>query len=432
MGVNMTYQEAEEYIFSIPKFTKKNNPDSTRKFYEKLGKPGESSKIIHIAGTNGKGSVCAYLNAILETAGYRTGMFTSPHLISMLERFRVRGTNVTEDVFMQAFNDVKKKVSEWNEEGRVYHPTFFEILFFIGMVIFERQKVDYIILETGLGGRLDATNIIMNPIATVITKIGLDHCEYLGDTLEKIAGEKAGIIKPGIPVVFLKAQEEVSKVIETRAKKLQSPTFPVDNANFTILKNTYKSIDFSLESKYYGYIRLTLSSCALYQIMNVALALRTLEIIDQAQTITKEQIIQAVVSTKWEGRMEEILPDVIVEGAHNEDGIEAFIDTLRAINYKHNHLLFAVVNDKDYSAMIKRLMESELFTRVSVTKLQGNRVVELEQLKKIFSQYTKELYLYEDVDKAFGDCLKQKGEKDRLYIVGSLYLVGLVKEILRR
>lgn len=428
----MTYQEAEEYIFSIPKFTKKNDPESTGEFYERLGKPGENSKIVHIAGTNGKGSVCAYLNAILETAGHRTGMFTSPHLVSMLERFRIAGQIVTEELFLRSFRFVMKKILEWNEEGRAYHPTFFEILFFIGMVIFEEQKVEFIILETGLGGRLDATNIIKNPIATVITKIGLDHCEYLGDTLEKIAGEKAGIIKRGIPVIFLNVKEEVTRVIETEAKKLQSPTFPVDSNNFNILKNTYKSIDFSLESKYYGYIRLTLSSCALYQMMNAALAVRTVEVIDEAHTITKEQLVKGVASTRWEGRMEEILPGVIVEGAHNVDGIEAFVDTLKSMNCRNNHLLFAVVNDKDYAAMIRRLMESGLFTRVSVTKIQGSRVVELEQLKKIFSQYTKELYLYEDVDEAFRDCLQQKGKEDRLYIVGSLYLVGLVKEILRR
>lgn len=166
--------------------------------------------------------------------------------------------------------------------------------------------------------------------------------------------------------------------------------------------------------------------------MNAALAVRTVEVIDEAHTITKEQLVKGVASTRWEGRMEEILPGVIVEGAHNVDGIEAFVDTLKSMNCRNNHLLFAVVNDKDYAAMIRRLMESGLFTRVSVTKIQGSRVVELEQLKKIFSQYTKELYLYEDVDEAFRDCLQQKGKEDRLYIVGSLYLVGLVKEILRR
>ncbi len=428
----MTYQEAEEYILSIPKFTKKNDSKSTVEFYERLGKPGESSKIIHIAGTNGKGSVCAYLDAILETAGYRTGMFTSPHLVSMLERFRIAGQIVTEELFLFAFRSVMKKVSEWNGEGRVYHPTFFEILFFIGMVIFEEEKVEFIILETGLGGRLDATNIIKNPIAAVITKIGLDHCEYLGDTLEKIAGEKAGIIKRCTPVIFLNDKEEVTRVIESEAGKLQSPTFPVDSNNFNILKNTYKSIDFSLESKYYGYIRLTLSSCALYQVMNAALAVRTVEVIDKAHTITKEQLIKGVAATRWEGRMEEILPGVIADGAHNEDGIEAFVDTLKAINCRKNHLLFAVVNDKDYMAMIRRLMESGLFTRVSVTKIPGSRGVELEQLENIFLKYTKELYLYEDADKAFRNCLQNKGKEDRLYIVGSLYLVGLVKEILRR
>ncbi len=428
----MTYQEAEKYILSIPKFTKKNDPRTTSEFYERLGEPGKNSKIVHVAGTNGKGSVCAYINSILSTAGYRVGMFTSPHLVTMLERFRIANQNVTEEIFLDAFCVVMNEVSNWNKIKKEYHPTFFEILFFIGMLIFEQQKVPFIILETGLGGRLDATNSIKSPNACVITKISLDHCEYLGDTLAEIAGEKAGIIKSNVPVIFLDDKEEVTKVIETEAKKRQSPTFAVHNTNFNILKNSDKGIDFSLESKYYGYIRLTLSTCALYQMINVALAVRTVEILDETHIISKEQVIEGVASTKWAGRMEEILPGVIVEGAHNADGIQAFVDSLKAIDHKNNHLLFAVVSDKDYNTMIKILMEAGLFTRIAITKIEGTRAVELEELKEIFLKYTKELYLYEDVEKAILDCLNEKKKEDRLYIVGSLYLVGLVKEILGR
>ena len=429
------YQQAEEYIYSIPKFTKKNTPESTRYFYERLGRPGEKSKIIHIAGTNGKGSVCAYLNAILQKAGYHVGMFTSPHLVVMLERFQIDSKMVKEDKFIAAFQKVMEEVHQMQKEGKDYHPTFFEILFFIGMLLFEEEKPDYMILETGLGGRLDATNVISNPIATVITKIGIDHCEYLGNTIEEIAGEKAGIIKAFVPVIYMDSTPEVKKVIEEKAKTLQSPAYPVSGNAFNILKITDKSIDFSYESKYYNNIRLTLSNCALYQCMNVALAIHTLEVMKQDMMIRKEDIVEAVAATVWEGRMEEVMPGVIVDGAHNEDGIEAFVETVKAVQDAKravNHLLFAVVNDKDYSLMIKTLMESGLFQDVTITKIAGNREVELATLKKIFIQYTDKIEMCEDVTTAFQRCLENRKKGERLYIVGSLYLVGLVKEIIER
>ncbi|MDD3205373.1 MAG: bifunctional folylpolyglutamate synthase/dihydrofolate synthase [Lachnospiraceae bacterium] len=435
----MTFEEVTEYIDSIPKFTKKNSPESTKQFYERLGRPGEKSKIIHVAGTNGKGSVCAYLNAILMEAGYTTGLFTSPHLVTILERFRINGIYVQEETYIAAFQQVMREVHIWNaemgEQKNSYHPTFFEILFFIGMLLFEEKKVDYIILETGLGGRLDATNVIAHPVATIITKIGMDHMEYLGDTIEQITGEKAGIIKPGIPVIYVKQQENVTGIIEETAKLQRSSTFPLDSNAFIILKNTDKSIDFSFESKYYGYIRLTLSTCALYQCVNVQLTIQALEVIDKAKTIKKEHLLRAVAQTKWEGRMEEVLPRVYVDGAHNEDGMEAFMETVRAIpKVGNNHLLFAVVNDKDYSSMVQTLMQENLFDRVAITRIPGSRELKPEILEKIFSKYmdVSKVSLYEDVETAFQECLSKKEEQERLYIVGSLYLVGFIKEILGR
>lgn len=428
MDRNKTYREAEEYIFSIPKFTSKNLPAQTRAFYEHLGKPGAGDRIIHVAGTNGKGSVCAYLNAILGEAGYAVGMFTSPHLISMRERFQIAGIPITEEEFLCSYHTVMQEVEKWNQEGIQYHPTFFETLFFIGMVWFESKKLDYIILETGLGGRLDATNVIESPIITVITKIALDHTRYLGDTLEKIAWEKAGILKKGIPVVFWDYKENVTTVIKERAKELNCAVFGVSCQIYNILQVTNKNIDFSLKSKYYRDIRLNISTCALYQVQNVALALKAIEVVDEDRSVTEEHIKRAVANTKWAGRMEEILPAVYVDGAHNEDGIEAFIETVKASGIRNNQLLFAVVSDKDYASMIRTLMSEQLFTRITVTKVEGERAVSLAYLKEIFMKYTeREIYLYEDAKEAYEDCLAHKGHADRLYIVGSLYLVGLVK-----
>ena len=198
----MSYDEAVDYVYRIPTFTKKNTPEDTRGFYEYLDCPGEregSSQpaIVHVAGTNGKGSVCSYVSSVMIGAGYHTAMFTSPHLVDIRERFRIDGEMMRKETFLELLNFCLEKVEEFRKKNgsETYHPTYFEILFFIAMLWFEQQNVDVIVLETGMGGMRDATNVIRRPAVSVITRIGLDHMEYLGDTKEKIAQEKAGIIK---------------------------------------------------------------------------------------------------------------------------------------------------------------------------------------------------------------------------------------------
>ena len=196
-----TYEEAAAYIEEIPKFTKKHTLEHTKTFLKRLGNPAADRKIVHVAGTNGKGSVCAYLQAILMAEGKRTGFFTSPHLVSVNERIRVDNIQIDNETFLKVFRKVLKIVRQMVEDG-IEHPSYFEFLFGMGMTAFAETDVEYIILETGLGGRLDATNAIDNPALAIITSISLDHTAILGDTIEKIAGEKAGIIKPGVPVLF--------------------------------------------------------------------------------------------------------------------------------------------------------------------------------------------------------------------------------------
>ncbi|OYP22036.1 tetrahydrofolate synthase, partial [Lachnotalea glycerini] len=214
----MNYEEAVEYILNIPKFTKKNPMDNIKTLMKKLGNPEESMKVIHVAGTNGKGSVCAFLASILRQAGKTNAMFTSPHLIEINERFEINGKKVTNEVFTETFHIVINGVNQMIEEG-YSHPTFFEFLFAMAMVIFKRAKVEYAILETGMGGRLDATNVIDKPVMTIITTIALDHMQILGDTIEEIAKEKAGIIKSNVVVVFDGTNEAASRVIEEIASK---------------------------------------------------------------------------------------------------------------------------------------------------------------------------------------------------------------------
>ena len=183
----MNYEEAVAYIDETPKFTKKNSLDHTKECLRRLGNPQDKFKVIHVAGTNGKGSTCAFLTSVLREAGYSCGLFTSPHLVEINERFQINEVNIDNDTFLKAFEKVKVLADELVAEGS-YHPTYFEMLFLMGMVIFAEAGVDYVTLETGLGGRMDATTAVENPVACVITSISLDHTAILGDTIEKIAG----------------------------------------------------------------------------------------------------------------------------------------------------------------------------------------------------------------------------------------------------
>ena len=266
----MTYQEAVAYIDETPKFTKKNTLDHTRAFLKRLGDPQEKMKILHVAGTNGKGSVCSFLASMLKAGGNRTGLFTSPHLVKINERFVVDEQDVSDEEFLEAFHTVMDCVEEMKEEGYP-HPTYFELLFLIGMKLFERAGVEYLVLETGLGGRLDATNSVAHPLVSVITSISLDHTEYLGDTVAAIAGEKAGIIKEGVPVVYDASCPESAEVIRRRAEELRAPAYPITPKMYKISKTTKKHIDFSIDSGYYDDIRLSISSVAEYQVKNVFL-----------------------------------------------------------------------------------------------------------------------------------------------------------------
>ena len=224
-----SFEEAVNYINATPRFTTKNTMEDTKAFLHRLGDPDRDMRIIHVAGTNGKGSVCAYMRYILEAAGYRVALFTSPHLVDIRERFLVEGRMISKEAFLRGFLTVYEML-DWErlERGEhAYHPTYFEYLFFIAMVVFPESRPDFCILETGLGGRLDATNAVSAKELSVITHISLDHVEYLGDTVEKIAGEKAGIIHAGAPVVFWDTCASTSRVFSEKAAELGVKAYPV-------------------------------------------------------------------------------------------------------------------------------------------------------------------------------------------------------------
>lgn len=430
-----TYEEAVAYIFDTPKFTKKNSPEDTKRFLRELGNPDKELNIIHVAGTNGKGSVCAYMRSILEAAGKRVAVFTSPHLVDVRERFVIDGEMIAKEDFLRGFLTVYNRL-DWEalETGEnAYHPTFFEFMFFIAMLVFAGKQTDYCILETGLGGRLDATNSVEHKLLSVITHISLDHVEYLGDTVEKIAREKAGIIKAGVPVVYWDTQASVSAVFEKQAEELGSAAQAVSKQDYRFLRFRNKSIDFSVSTRYYGYIELTIGTIATYQMENAALAVRAIETVDGGRSVTAKHIFQGVKNCFWAGRMEEVLPQVFVDGAHNEDGVRAFLETVSADGHEGPRaLLFSVVSDKDYTSMVKQLMESHLFTRAVIAHMHTGRAASLELLQSLFGQYPEcSVTYFDNVPAAFRELLHSRMTDERVYIAGSLYLAGEIKELLK-
>ena len=430
-----SYNEAESFLNMVPRFTGKNPLEKTKKFYDYIqnrdgGAYSEArlGKIVHVAGTNGKGSVCAFLERICIEDGYRTAMFTSPHLVTTRERFRVDGMMISEEKFVYAFNRIEDMLEKYREDDPSYAPSYFERLFFMGLYIFTSEGVDITILETGLGGRLDTTNVIKAPKLCVITEIGYDHMEYLGSTIEQIAAEKAGIIKSGVPVVFCDRRSAVSGILRQKASECGCICHSVSKKDYKICEIQKKSIDFSVSSSYYGYCRFTINSTALYQVENAALAVKAAELLN----INVSAVGAGIAAMKWSGRMEEILPRVYIDGAHNEDGIEAFAKTVKRccpdIGESRCFLIFSAVRDKDCDSMVKLLTDTGVFTDYIVTRIPNERGIETDRLVKMFEAHTdKNVHAFDKIDDALEYALTNRGDLGMVYIVGSLYLAGIVK-----
>lgn len=417
----MTIEELEAEISAVPRFGSGAGLDNLKLYLEKMGHPERKLRVIHVAGTNGKGSVCAYLESILREAGYKTALFTSPHLLCINERFRINFQMCGDALLVDAWKKVRCLMEE-PKEGR--KPlTYFEILFLMGLLIFEKEKPDYCIMETGLGGRLDAT-VLTAPVLSVITSISLDHTEILGDTIEKIAAEKAGIIKPGVPVVALDEKNGAFTVIRQKAVRQRSPLYKVESESITISKKTENTIDFSIRNRYYRGDSLRIRGHAEYQAENGGLAAVAARVL--LPDLTGDVLQRGLLGMFWEGRMEEVLPGVYVDGAHNPGAVRQVCRMARKGNGRWN-LLFAVCGDKDYSEMI-HILASISWKRIFITGTGQQRGADVWKIAECFRKETDGfLRIYERPEQALSAALKEKKEEERLLCLGSLYLAGELK-----
>lgn len=448
------YEAAVSYILGIPRFSAKNDMETTKRFLMSIGE-NEKATVIHVAGTNGKGSVCAFLDSVHRKMGYKTGLFTSPHLVDIRERICIDGQMISKEDFLDCTNFVLEKMEEFNGMEGSYHPSFFEFVFFIAVRYFALADVDVEIFETGLGGRLDATNSLSRKDICIITPIGMDHMEYLGDSIGQIAGEKAGIIKSNVPVVYMAGDEEANSAIEQSAKENNACCYQVNDSKAQILGINEKNIDFSYKCDYDSNAIFTVHTYALYQVSNASLCLSALQILYGEDIVLKEEVHLGISSMNWPGRMEEVAPGVFVDGGHNVHGVRAFIESVEADGYDGRRmLLFSAVSDKQVDVMGQMLVDSRLFNEINVCRIDNSRGTETEKLKQIISDsiennektigkkqdseqtfekqkrvnHKLSMKEYGSLHEAYDDMVSRKPQDYRMYVCGSLYLVGAVKE----
>ena len=390
----------KEYIESIPMWAKKKNSLSeVRKNIEILGI--KLPKVIHVAGTNGKGSVCAYLSNILIENQMKVGTFISPHLIEVNERILLDMIPISDRELESISKYVREKLGNSDTA-----PTYFEYIFYIAMVYFSESSLDYVILETGMGGRLDVTNVFEDTLS-IITSIGMDHMQFLGGSIKEIAFEKAGIIKHNSTVIFDDSNEESNEVIIENAKAKEAKIIPLS--------------DFDYESLKFTFVKYKKKAAAL-AILGAGQLLNSIKNIDEA--ITK---------TVWHGRMEEIEKDIIIDGAHNEPAIIEFTDNAANISKEGNKkikLLISVVKDKEVEKIfdiITSKLEVEKYYLTAMNSYRSNSIKELYNSLNILLEKNKrqsKISCYNNSIEAFYEAKKEKADDEILFCVGSLYLMG--------
>ncbi|MDP2960422.1 MAG: folylpolyglutamate synthase/dihydrofolate synthase family protein [candidate division Zixibacteria bacterium] len=415
----MNDQQAVDFLFNLEKFGIKLGLENTLALMHKLGNPHLKFSSLHIAGTNGKGSCCAMLHSSLNQAGYFTGLYTSPHLLDFRERIKV-GDSLIEKGFLADF------VSELKEEISEKKYTFFEVTTALAFLYFACKKIEVAVVETGLGGRLDSTNIL-KPEVAIITNIGLEHTDRLGRTLEKIAWEKGGIIKENVPTVTSIEREKPFKVIEALCRKKQSELISVfRDSKCEIKKSSMEGIEFDLHTKEDSYLGIKLNLTGEHQIKNAACAILALERLDPGRfKVDKSAIKTGLADVEWRGRLEVYRkkPLVILDVAHNPDGIKILVETLKkTFPDKKIDFIFGVMEDKDYKKMLQII--SRIANELILTQLQYSRSAKLQSMVKTAQELGLRFRAIPDIKKAYELALNNTEEEKIICITGSHFTVS--------
>ncbi len=421
------YKECLDELFKLGRFGIKLELDTIFNILRLLNSPQKNYKIIHIAGTNGKGSIGTYISSILSEAGYKTGFYTSPHLIKFNERFSIDGVDVSDDEIVKAFQTVN------NVDMGKRKATFFEIATAMAFYLFSKKRVEFAVIETGMGGRFDATNIV-NPEVSVISNLSIEHTDYLGNTIRDLAREKAGIIKTGKPVITGVAQPSGIEFIKQKAKENSSPLY-IFKKDFTIRK-TPKSNNFSYKGISHNLKDVTTPLKGDHQRDNTALALAALEILSgknkdtDRKIFTESNVKKGLKNAKWPGRLDYVLdkPSVIIDGAHNQHASKVLRSYLeKKFAGKKLTSVIGILDDKPYKSMLQNL--TSISSRIIFTKAKTGRSIDPLILKKAAQKFSQaELIIMEDVGKACKFAINTSKDSDVVCIAGSLYVAGEAKE----
>ncbi len=434
MSSDSLYRETIEYLYALQKHGIKLALSNSFRILESLGNPHRKFKTVHVAGTNGKGSTSAFIASMLRAAGLRVGLYTSPHLVSFTERIRINGDQIPEKRVVELAQRIHKACNSLNavDGSTAISPTFFEVTTAIAFTYFAEEEVDLAVIEVGMGGRLDSTNVIV-PLVSIITNIDLEHTEYLGTTLEQIATEKAGIIKPGVPVVTGVTQPEVVGIIERTARanacrisRLNKDVMPENVASRSEQYFDYRGIRAT-------YRALKIHMVGRHQVDNACLALAAVEYLREAGVAVDEPAVKlGLEKARWEGRMERIeqSPDIYLDGAHNPASAKKLAITIQELrsSYSKMILIIGILCDKDYQGIARQLVP--LADRVIVTKPHYARALDVAVLAGEVRQLHTQVATAETVAGAIARARADASPDDLILVTGSLYVVGEARAIL--
>ncbi len=438
----LSYSESLEYLNSFINYEKRVdfpynkrylNLKRTRYLLSLLGNPQKALKFIHIAGTKGKGSVSVMIASILKVAGFKTGLYTSPHLISPRERIRVGGKLISKEEFVYFLSLIKLKIEKFMKSPN-QSPTFFEIYTGLALLFFAYQKVDFAVLEVGLGGRLDATNVV-SPLIGAITQISYDHTKILGESLSLIAREKAGIIKKGMKVVTSPQEREALSVIRKTCEEKKVPLYEVGREiQFQLINYSLKGQSFQLKGIKGEYPSLFIPLLGEHQLINAATAIGVIELLeDDAIFISSKAISQGLREIRWPGRIQILSrnPFLIVDSAHNAASAQALVNTLKKFFPGAGIILIlGMLKNKDIEGVGKALCP--LAKEIILTKINSFRSLSPQDLYiKIKSFYSKKLIIKENIKKAINYSRARAHDKDVICITGSVYLAGEALKLMK-
>lgn len=424
----MNYNEASEYINELGYLGSKPGLERVKEMTKRLGNPQDKLRIVHITGTNGKGSTAMFIASILKCAGLRTGLYTSPHIERINEVIRINCGEIPEADFAEYVTRVKTTADRMTEDG-FDHPTQFEVLTALSYLYFYEKKCDIAVIEVGMGGRADATNINSGSVVSVITKIAADHIPLLGNTLEDIAYEKAGIIKKGSNVVIYPQEESVLKVIKEVSDSMNAGIYYTDPDQISDIELRRGRLSF----RHPVYGKLQTPVVGTHQVYNAAVALKTIEVLNKVgYTISEDAIREGLSCASWPGRFELLRknPDFYIDGGHNPDGTRSLIETFKKIYPgKKANVIMGVFKDKEYETMVREI--SSITKRFIAVTPDNPRALPAEDLAKVMHRYCNNVEFNVTIKEAVRKLLTTVSNDEIIVATGSLSYIGQIRKMFK-